>query len=63
MVRTMIAVLALAALAACGRGREQQAGAQDSLQRDLELAPADTGNALNDRPAPEPAPQPAAPAP
>jgi hypothetical protein len=63
MVRTMIAVLALVVLTACGRGREQQAAAQDSLQRDLELAPADTGSALNDRPAEAPAPAPAAPAP
>jgi hypothetical protein len=70
MGRTIIAGIALLALAGCGvKGDRQQASA-DSLKRDLELAPADTTVALNDAPAqpeagpPAPAPEPArAPAP
>ncbi|HEU4698488.1 MAG TPA: hypothetical protein VFS40_04870 [Gemmatimonadales bacterium] len=46
----MLAVSLMLAAAACGRGERQDTGAADSLSRDLRLAPADTTNALNDRP-------------
>lgn len=67
MVRKFIAGLALA-LAACGGRGEQQRAAADSLRRDLQLAPADSTVALNDKPiegnaAPAPAPAETAPAP
>jgi len=56
----MIAVLTLAAVAACGRGDRSDTAAADSLSRDLQLAPVDTSAELNDRPtASEPAPAPA----
>lgn len=57
-----LAILAL--LAGCGgKGNEQQAAA-DSLNRDLQLAPAESTTALNDQPAATPAETPApAPAP
>jgi hypothetical protein len=58
MSRTMIAVLTLAAVAACGRGDRGDTAAADSLSRDLQLAPVDTTATLNDRPtasAPAPA--------
>lgn len=51
MSRTMIAVLTLAAVAACGRSDRRDTAAADSLNRDLQLAPVDTTAALNDRPA------------
>jgi hypothetical protein len=60
MSRTMIAVLTLAAVAACGRGDRRDTAAADSLNRDLQLAPVDTTAELNDRPtagAPTPAPR------
>ena len=62
MLRTMIAALTLAALAACGRGDREQATTADSLSRDLQLAPVDTTAELNDRPTaststPAPAPR------
>jgi hypothetical protein len=60
MSRTMIAVLTLAAVAACGRGDQRDTAAADSLSRDLQLAPVDTTAELNDRPtasAPAPAPR------
>lgn len=71
MSRTLLAALALAALAACGRGDRQEVAAADSLNRDLQLAPVDTTATLNPNPAadtaaavapapePEPAPAPA----
>jgi hypothetical protein len=65
MTRTLLTMLALAGLAACGGGgdREDLATA-DSLGRDLQLAPVDTSAELNDQPdtaaAPAPAPAPAA---
>ena len=67
MTRTLLTMLALAGLAACGGGgdREDLATA-DSLGRDLQLAPVDTSAVLNDQPAPDtgaapaPAPAPAA---
>jgi hypothetical protein len=58
MSRTMIAVLTLAAVAACGRGDRGDTAAADSLSRDLQLAPVDSTAPLNDRPtasAPAPA--------
>lgn len=66
MSRTLFAALALASLAACGRGDRQDVAAADSLSRDLQLAPVDTTAELNDQPAPstvaeapaEPAPAP-----
>jgi hypothetical protein len=54
----MIAVLTLAAVAACGGGDRSDTAAADSLSRDLQLAPVDTSAELNDRPtasAPAPA--------
>ena len=52
MTRTLLTMLALAGLAACGGGgdRENLATA-DSLSRDLQLAPVDTTADLNDQPA------------
>jgi hypothetical protein len=64
MVRTMLAALTLAAIAACGRGDREEVAAADSLSRDLQLAPVDTTAELNDRPAATTTtPEPAAPAP
>ena len=69
MSRTLFAAVALATLAACGRGDRRDVAAADSLSRDLQLAPVDTTAELNDQPAPAaeseaPAePAPAAPAP
>jgi hypothetical protein len=51
MSRTTIAMLGLAAIAACGRGDREQTATADSLSRDLQLAPVDTTAELNDRPA------------
>jgi hypothetical protein len=63
MVRTMLAALTLAAVAACGRGDREEVAAADSLSRDLQLAPVDTSAELNDRPtASTPAPTPRSPA-
>lgn len=68
-MRTPILGLALVAvLTGCGKGNEQQVAA-DSLNRDLQLAPAESTTALNDQPAapaaetPAPAPAPAKPKP
>jgi hypothetical protein len=59
----IVLTLATAAVAACGKTDRQSASSADSVNRDLQLAPADTASPrLNDRPAAEPA-QPAAPAP
>ncbi len=51
MSRTMLAALAVAALAACARGERSDTAAADSLNRDLQLAPVDTTAPLNDQPA------------
>jgi hypothetical protein len=59
MLRTMIAALTLAAIAACGREDRGDMAAADSLSRDLQLAPVDTSAELNDRPASASAPAPA----
>ncbi len=61
MQKSFTAILALAVLAGCGKKDQQQAAA-DSLSRDLQLAPAESTTALNDRPAPE-NPAPSSPAP
>jgi hypothetical protein len=66
MSKTMLAILAAAALAGCGRGEKRDVASADSLNRDLQLAPVDTSAPLNDAPAastPTPAPAPAAEAP
>ena len=66
MTRTLLTMLALAGLAACGGGERQDLATADSLNRDLQLAPVDTSADLNDQPAPDsqaqetPAPAPAA---
>lgn len=67
MFRKTLAGLGLMALAACGGGKDQQQAAADSLQRDLELAPAESLAPINDQAvgggAAAPAPTTAAPAP
>lgn len=47
MSRTMLAVLALMAVAACGRGDKKTVASADSLNRDLQLAPADSSAPIN----------------
>lgn len=59
MAGKFLAGVTVLALVACGGKGEQQAAA-DSLQRDLQLAPAESTAKLNDAPAAEPAPTPAA---
>ena len=61
MSRMMLAVLGVAALAACADGGRDDAAMADSLNRDLQMAPVDTTAVLGDRPAdtaatPAPAP-------
>jgi hypothetical protein len=63
MTRTLLTVLAVASVAACGGGERRDVATADSLSRDLQLAPVDTSAELNDQPAAEPAPAPAAPKP
>ena len=63
MMRKTIAGVTLFALLACGGKGEQQAQAADSLQRDLQLAPAESTTALNDQGTAAPAPAPTTPAP
>ena len=69
MTRTFLAGAAALALVACGKGSNSQTAAADSLRRDLQLAPAESTVALNDRPtetvrpAPAANPRPAAPKP
>lgn len=48
MFRTNMAILGILAVAACGRGSDQAAA--DSLSRDLQMSPADSSAALDDRP-------------
>jgi len=62
MSRTMIAVLTLAALSACGRSDRRDMATADSLNRDLQLAPVDSTAELNDTAASTPAPVAPAPA-
>jgi hypothetical protein len=47
MSRTMLAALALTAVAACGRGDKKDVASADSLNRDLQLAPADSSAPVN----------------
>lgn len=55
MLRKPLAVLGIIAVAACsGKDRADQAAA-DSLSRDLQMSPADSSAALNDRPTTPPA--------
>ena len=49
MFRRMLAIAGIIAVAACARDRADQATA-DSLGRDLQMSPADSSAALNDRP-------------
>lgn len=56
MSRKMLAALAMAATAACGKGERRDVAAADSLNRDLQLAPVDSSAKLNDRPAATPTP-------
>jgi hypothetical protein len=73
MSRTMLAALALTAVAACGRGDKKDVASADSLNRDLQLAPVDSSASVNasgdtaradtTSAAATPAPEPAAPAP
>lgn len=51
MSRTLLAVLGMAAMAACAKGDNRDTAAADSLNRDLQLAPVDTTRTLNDQPA------------
>jgi hypothetical protein len=76
MTRSIAAGLALFTLVACGKGAGDKTAAADSLNRDLQLAPAESTMALSDTamsstpaptpaapaPAPKPKPKPAAPA-
>jgi len=63
MSRTLLAVLGMAAMAACAKGDARDTAAADSLNRDLQLAPVDTTRPLNDQPAADTTTRPAAPAP
>ncbi len=58
MSRTLLVALALGALTACGGDKNENVAAADSLSRDLQLAPVDSGAPLNDQPAAAPAPAP-----
>ena len=51
MSRNTLAILGLAALAACADGERQDAATADSLNRDLQMAPVDSNVVLDDRPA------------
>jgi hypothetical protein len=63
MTRTLLTVLAVAGLAACGGGERRDVATADSLSRDLQLAPVDTSAELNDQPAADTTPAAEAPAP
>ncbi|CAN5808849.1 hypothetical protein BH24GEM1_BH24GEM1_25700 [soil metagenome] len=56
MTRTLLTMLAVAGVAACGGDERRDVATADSLSRDLQLAPVDTSAELNDQPAPETAP-------
>ncbi len=59
MKRIVLTACGLVAILACGRGDQKATATADSLSRDLQLAPLDSGAKLNDQPA-SPAPSPAA---
>ncbi len=60
MMKRMLLMVALVAVAACGRAdKDSDMALADSLSRDLELAPVDTTAQLADVPAETPAAQPA----
>lgn len=66
MVRKFIGGLAVMSLVACGGKKDQAQMAADSLQRDLQLAAAESTTAINDRatnPPATPAPAPSTPKP
>jgi hypothetical protein len=64
MRKPFIAALVVVGLTGCGGKGDQQQAAADSLSRDLQLAPAESTTALNDRPSAQPEkPAPSAPAP
>lgn len=63
MVRKFIGGLAVVSLVACGGKKDQSQAAADSLQRDLQLAPAESTTAINDKPAAQPETPAATPAP
>ncbi len=60
MTRSLLTLLALAGVAACGGRDRQDVATADSLSRDLQLAPMDSSAPLNDQPAMDTAPTPAA---
>lgn len=60
MFRRMLAIAGIVAVAACARDRADQATA-DSLGRDLQMSPADSSAALNDRPTSPPSSNPSTP--
>lgn len=62
MTRTLLMVLAVVGVAACGDSERRDVATADSLSRDLQLAPVDTSAELNDAAAAEPAPAAEAPA-
>jgi hypothetical protein len=63
MYKPLLAATAALLLVGCGGKGDQQQAAQDSLSRDLQLAPAESTTALNDQPASDAAPAPETPKP